>query len=384
MSNKKPIPYGKQSIVHSDAEALIAVLHGEYLTGGPVIEEFEKTMAHHVGASFAVAVSSGTAALHLACLAANIGRQDEVITSPMSFAATANCALYVGARPVFADINAQTANISVSEIKARLTSRTRAILPVHYTGLPCDLKPIHDIARQNDLTVIEDACHALGARYFDSLIGGCRYSDMTVFSFHPVKHITTGEGGMILTNSPHYYERLVDLRNHGIKRNAEAFINESHGGWYYEMQRLGYNYRITDMQAALGLSQLKRLDQFVQRRRQIASYYNEALQDLQLDLPFEMPGHYSSYHLYVVKVRETARLDRKMFYDRLRQQGILSQVHYIPIHTFPYYQENLGCRWGDYPAAEAHYRRVLSLPLFPAMTDEEVERVISSVRTILA
>ncbi len=375
----RQIPYGRQYIDEDDINAVIKVLRGNFLTTGPYVKEFEDRFAAYVGASYAVAVSSGTAALHLACLAGDIRRGAEVITSTMSFAASANCALYVGAKPVLADIDKKTGNISLDEIERRISKKTRAIIPVHYSGLPCFMDEIQEIARKYNYLIIEDACHALGARYKDSQIGDCKYSDMAVFSFHPVKHITTGEGGMITTNSKPIYDRLVMLRSHGITRDQKFFMEEIHDGWYYEMQMLGYNYRLTDIQAALGTSQLKKVDQFVNKRREIAQMYTEAFLDLPLDLPIEPAGCTNSYHLYLVKTNKDTRINRAGLYDRLKNKGIYCQVHYMPIHTLPFYRNELGYNWGDCPVAEDHYNRVLSIPVYPAMDYRDVEMVISAL-----
>ncbi len=378
------IPYARQCLDDDDVQAVIEVLKGDYLTTGPCINQFEREFALKVGAGYAVAVSSGTAALHIAYLAAGIKPNDEVITTPMTFAATANAALFVGAQPVFADIDKQTYNIDVKEIERHITSCSKAIVPVHYTGLPCDMEEIYEIARCNNLAVIEDACHALGAKYKDTVVGDCTFSDMTVFSFHPVKHITTGEGGMITTNSEQLYQKLIKLRSHGITRSNDTFKEPSHGDWYYEMQDLGFNYRLTDIQAALGRSQLKKLDSFVARRRQIVNRYNIAFQELPVELPSEPKGYFSSYHLYVIRLRKESKKTRKDLYSMLKERGIHTQVHYLPVHTMPYYQENLGYKRGDYPVAEDHYGRVLSLPLYPAMTDDKVDYVINSVSEVLS
>jgi len=380
---EKTIPYAKQYLDDDDIKAVIEVLRGDYLTTGPYINQFESEFALKVGAKYAVAVSSGTAALHIAYLAADLKPYDEVITTPMTFAATANAALYVGAQPVFADIDGQTYNIDVKEIESHLTPQAKAIVPVHYTGLPCEMGEICDIAKLHNLVVIEDACHALGAKYKDTVIGDCTYSDMTVFSFHPVKHITTGEGGMITTNSESLYQKLFKLRSHGITRDNDTFKEPGHGDWYYEMQDLGFNYRLTDIQAALGISQLKKLDSFVARRRQIVDRYNKAFQELPVELPSEPEGYYSSYHLYVIRLRKESKKTRKDLYSKLKAKGIHTQVHYLPVHTMPYYQENLGHKWGDYPVAEDHYSRVLSLPMYPAMTDDDVDYVINCMKEVL-
>jgi UDP-4-amino-4,6-dideoxy-N-acetyl-beta-L-altrosamine transaminase len=380
---EKTIPYAKQYLDDDDIKAVVEVLKGDYLTTGPYINQFESEFALKVGAKYAVAVSSGTAALHIAYLAADLKPYDEVITTPMTFAATANAALYVGAQPVFADIDGQTYNIDVKEIESHLTPQAKAIVPVHYTGLPCEMGEICDIAKLHNLVVIEDACHALGAKYKDTVIGDCTYSDMTVFSFHPVKHITTGEGGMITTNSESLYQKLFKLRSHGITRDNDTFKEPGHGDWYYEMQDLGFNYRLTDIQAALGISQLKKLDSFVARRRQIVDRYNKAFQELPVELPSEPEGYYSSYHLYVIRLRKESKKTRKDLYSKLKAKGIHTQVHYLPVHTMPYYQENLGHKWGDYPVAEDHYSRVLSLPMYPAMTDDDVDYVINCMKEVL-
>jgi len=380
--NNKNIPYGRQTIDEDDIRAVVEVLRGDYLTTGPYICAFEKKFSSYVGSRYAVAVSSGTAALHLACLAAGIGPGDEVITSPMSFAATANCAVYVGARPVFCDIDS-TGNIDPKLVEKKVSPATKAIIPVHYSGLPCRMDIINEIARRHGVVIIEDACHALGAVYKGSKIGSCSHSEMAVFSFHPVKHITTGEGGMITTNSEELYQKLVCLRSHGIVRDPIRFKEDGHGGWYYEMQQLGFNYRMTDIQAALGISQLAKIDRFVKRRRDVAAWYTEAFKDLPLELPKDGNDCRHAYHLYVVKLKPEAKVDRKELYDRLKSMGIICQVHYIPIHTMPYYREKLGYRWGDYPQAEDHYKRVLSLPLYPGLSDEEVNKVIEAVKETL-
>ena len=380
---EKTIPYAKQYLDDDDIKAVVEVLKGDYLTTGPYINQFESEFALKVGAKYAVAVSSGTAALHIAYLAADLKPYDEVITTPMTFAATANAALYVGAQPVFADIDGQTYNIDVKEIESHLTPQAKAIVPVHYTGLPCEMGEICDIAKLHNLVVIEDACHALGAKYKDTVIGDCTYSDMTVFSFHPVKHITTGEGGMITTNSESLYHKLIKLRSHGITRDSRSFKEPSHGDWYYEMQDLGFNYRLTDIQAALGISQLKKLDSFVARRRQIVGQYNQAFKGLPVELPSEPEGCFNSYHLYVVRVDKKIKTTRKDLYFKLKEKGIHTQVHYLPAHTMPYYQEHFGYKWGDYPVAEDHYSRVLSLPMYPSMTDDDVDYVINCMKEVL-
>lgn len=374
----KMIPYGRQEIDEDDIRIVVDVLRSDYLTTGPKVNQLEETLASYVHAKYAVAVSNGTAALHLACLAAGVKSGDEVITSPITFAASANCILYCGAKPVFADIDLMTYNIDPQDIRKKITKNTKAIIPVHFTGQPCDMDAIHDIAIEYGLTVIEDGAHAIGAEYKGRRIGSI--SDMTTFSFHPVKHITTGEGGAITTNDEELYRRLLLYRNHGITRDpSEMFHND--GGWYYEMQELGYNYRITDIQCALGISQFGKIDRFLSKRREIAMIYDEAFHDLEgLILPPTIEGSSSSYHLYVIQAVET---DRKVFYDDLRAAGIGVNVHYIPVYKHPYYQNN-GFKQVHCENAENLYRRLISLPIFPALTKEEQTYVIQQVRKLIA
>lgn len=376
MSEKDYIPYGKQSIDETDIQAVLDVLHSDYLTTGPKIEEFEQLVADYTGARYAVAVSNGTAALHIACLAAGIGPGDEVITTPITFAASANCVLYCGAVPVFADIDARTYNIDPQEIRKKITSRTKAILPVHLAGQPCDLDEIHRIAKEHHLIVIEDGAHALGAEYKGKKIGSL--SDMTTFSFHPVKPITTGEGGMVMTNDETLYRNLLLLRSHGITRKEEQFF-QNDGPWYYEQQLLGYNYRITDIQCALGISQLKKLDVFLARRRTLAANYQQAFADrTDLVTPYQMEGTQSGWHLYILKLLQN---DRKEIFIKLREKGIGVNVHYIPVYLHPYYRThgyaNVCCE-----KAETLYKTMLSLPLYPSLSDEQQEKVIECVKDL--
>ncbi|MEW6618226.1 MAG: UDP-4-amino-4,6-dideoxy-N-acetyl-beta-L-altrosamine transaminase [bacterium] len=384
---KKFIPYGRQWIEDDEIKAVVEVLKSDWVTQGPKVEEFERRITEYCGAKFAVVVSSGTAALHIACLSAGIGKDDEVITSPITFVASSNCVLYCGGRPVFADIEEDTANIASDEIKKRITSKTKAIIPVDFAGHPCDLEAIGKIANENNLIIIKDACHSLGAEYRSQKlewvkVGSCKHSDMTVFSFHPVKHITTGEGGAVLTNNKEFYEKLLMFRNHGITKEKTRLINKNECLWYYEMQELGFNYRITDFQCALGIKQLERVDDFVARRREIADKYNEAFKDMDaITTPCEKENVKSSYHLYVIQLKKG--LNRKEIFDALREEGIGVQVHYIPVHLQPYYQQNMGYKKGAYPKAEQFYERALSLPLFPKMSNKEIERVIKIVPKII-
>ncbi len=368
------IPYGRQQIDEEDIREVVRVLLSDYLTTGPKIQEFEEAVAQYTGARYAVAVSSGTAALHIACLAAGIGEGDEIITTPITFAASANCALYCGGRPVFADICPDTYNIDPADIQRKITSRTKALIPVHYTGQPCQMDEIHGIAREHGLVVIEDGAHALGARYRGQRIGGL--SDMTCFSFHPVKHITTAEGGMVLTNDEKLYERLRLYRSHGITRE-EKLLQEDQGPWYYEQLDLGYNYRISDVQCALGISQLKKLPHFLQRRREIARVYDQAFEGQQdIITPYQREECENSYHLYVIQVPAQKRRD---IFQKLREDGIGVNVHYIPVYHHPYYQQ-IGYDGVSCPQAEQLYRGLISLPIHPGLSREEQEYVIECVK----
>jgi len=372
------LPYGRQWIDDDDIEAVVEVLKGDYLTTGPYISKFEQAVAQYVGAKYAVAFSNGTAALHGACFAAGIGEGDEVITTPMTFAASANCVLYQGGMPVFVDIDEKTYNIDPNKIEEKITDKTKAIIPVDFTGQPVDLDRILEIAKKYNLVVIEDAAHALGATYKGRKIGSI--SDMTMFSFHPVKHITSGEGGIITTNNKEYYEKLLQFRSHGITRNKEK-LNEYHGPWYYEMQFLGYNYRMTDIQAALGTSQLKKIDQFVELRRKYVSIYNSAFKDMdEIITPFQHENGESSWHLYIIRLNlDKLTSSRREIFEALQQQNIGINVHYIPVHLQPYYQQ-LGYKKGICPNAEKLYDEIITLPLFPAMSDKDVRDVIKAVK----
>jgi UDP-4-amino-4,6-dideoxy-N-acetyl-beta-L-altrosamine transaminase len=375
------IPYGRQWIEDDDIQAVIEVLKGDYLTTGPTLAQFEHAIADYVGAKYAVAFANGTAALHAACFAAGITHGDEVITTPLTFAASANCVLYQGGKPVFADVDEKTYNIDPEKIEQLISSKTKAIIPVDYTGQPADLEAICHIAEKHGLVVIEDAAHALGAEYKGQKVGSI--CDMTMFSFHPVKPITTGEGGVITTNSKEYYEKLVQFRAHGITRDPSEW-NDHYGPWYYEMQFLGYNYRMTDLQAALGLSQLKKLDRFIHRRREIAAAYNEAFKDLPYIItPYQCADGESGWHLYVIRLRlDRLQCTRKEIFEVLQREGIGVNVHYIPVYFHPYYQK-LGYRKGLCPVAEKIYEDIITLPLFPAMTDDEVKFVIRTVTDVV-
>lgn len=382
MMNKKSIPYGKQWIDQDDIQSVIEVLKSDYLTTGPKIQEFEQKFADYVGSKYAVAIANGTAALHASCYAAGIDKEYEVITTPITFAASANCILYCGGTPVFADIDSKTYNIDPNAIKKNITSKTKAIIPVHYTGQPCNIDEIHKIAQKNNLIVIEDGSHALGASYKGKMIGSI--SDMTTFSFHPVKHITTGEGGMITTNNKRVYERLLLFRTHGITRNMDLLENKDEGLWYYEQLDLGYNYRITDIQCVLGISQLNKIDRFLARRKEIVRKYNEAFKHLEeIETPYQDESGNSSWHLYVIKLNlDNLKIGRKEVFNALREKGIGVNVHYIPIYYFPYYQK-LRYKKGLCPKAEDLYEKIITLPLYPKMSNEDVEYVIESVYEVV-
>ena len=365
------IPYGTQSISEEDIQAVVNSLRSDYLTTGPLIKGFEEKVAAYTGAKYAVAVSSGTSALHAACFAAGIKEGDEVITSPFTFAASANSVLYCGAKVVFADIDRKTYNISPEEIENKITPRTKAVIPVHYAGQPCDMDAVYDIAEKYNLIVIQDAAHALGAVYKGKKIGSM--PGMATLSFHPVKHITTGEGGMVLTDNEDYYQRLLLFRSHGITRDIRQ-LHKDGGGWYYEQQALGYNYRITDIQCALGISQMDRLDSFISRRRLLAGRYDEAFKDIKgITTPYQAEGCNSSWHLYTIQVE-----NRKEVFDILRKAGIGVNVHYIPVYMHPYYCENgySNVKCGN---AEEVYRHIISLPLYPGLTEEQQDYVIEKV-----
>jgi perosamine synthetase len=367
------IPYGRQSINEQDIEAVVNVLKSDYLTTGPKIAEFERKVADYTGAKYAVAIANGTAALHAACYAARIGEGDEVITTPITFAASSNCVLYCGGTPVFADINPETYNISPEDIERKITPKTKAIIAVHFTGQPCEMEQIHAIAHKYNLTVIEDGAHALGAEYQGKRVG--TLSDMTTFSFHPVKHITTGEGGMILTNNPELYQRLKLFRTHGITREEEL-LTKNDGPWYYEQLDLGYNYRITDIQCALGVSQMDRLPEFLEKRKQIAKRYNEAFAaNEQIQLPYQKEGCDNAWHLYVIRIKNGKR---KEVFEKLRAAGIGVNVHYIPVYQHPYYRTH-GYAEVTCPNAEEYYKECISLPMYPDLKEEEQEYVIKKV-----
>ena len=378
----KAIPYGHQHITDEDIQAVIETLKSDYLTQGPKIIEFEQAFARYVGAKYAVAVSNATAGLHLAATALQVRSGDKVIVTPITFAASANCIRYCNGMVVFCDIDPDTYLMDIKKLRRLLEtnppSTFKGIVPVDFAGYPHQMEEFRQLADEYGLWILEDACHAPGGYFIDSngekqFCGNGKFADVTVFSFHPVKHIATGEGGMVTTNDKELFDRLSLLRTHGITKNP-ACLHENHGGWYYEMQELGYNYRLTDFQAALGLSQLKRADEGLKRRQKIAVRYNEAFKRIaDIQTPYASPDVFHAYHLYIIQVPD--RLD---LYSYLHENGIYAQVHYIPLHLMPYYREQ-GNKPGDLPVAEKYYSRCLSLPMFPTLTDEEQEYVIKKI-----
>ncbi|WP_040952424.1 UDP-4-amino-4,6-dideoxy-N-acetyl-beta-L-altrosamine transaminase [Gorillibacterium massiliense] len=374
------LPYGQQWLDEQDIEAVVQVLRGDFLTQGPAIKAFELKVANYVGAKYAVAFTNGTAALHGACFAAQIGKGDEVITTPITFLASSNCVLYQGGTPVFADIDMNTYNIDPAQIKQKITARTKAIIAVDFTGQPVEVDQITTIARDHNLVFIQDAAHSLGSTYGDRKIGSV--ADMTMFSFHPVKHITTGEGGIITTNNELYFRRLLMFRSHGMTRNLDE-LTRNDGPWYYEMQELGYNYRMTDIQAALGVSQMDKIDSFIARRREIAKRYTEAFSSMKgIVIPAQHDLADSSWHLYVLRwIPEFFNGDRKAIFKALREENIGVNVHYIPVYLQPYYQQ-LGYEQGICPNAETYYSSAITIPCFPKMQDTDVDDVIAAVEKV--
>jgi len=374
------LPYGKQWLDEDDMAAVRAVLESDYITQGPAIERFERKVADYVGAKYAVAFANGTAALHGACFAAGIGPGDEVITTPITFLASSNCVLYMGGRPVFADIDPRTYNLDPDRAAERITPATKAIIPVDLAGQPAEMDRIVMLARDRGLVVIHDAAHSLGASYGGRKVG--TLGDMTMFSFHPVKHITTGEGGMIVTDYEEYYRKLILFRNHGMTRDPDM-LQSFDGPWYYEMHALGFNYRMTDIQAALGHSQMDKLDKFIARRREIASAYNAAFSEMDgLVTPWQHPSAESSWHLYILRWDlPKFHADRRAIFEALRERNIGVNVHYIPVYRQPYYR-SIGYSGIVCTNAESYYASSMSLPIFPRMTDRDVQDVIDAVQDV--
>jgi UDP-4-amino-4,6-dideoxy-N-acetyl-beta-L-altrosamine transaminase len=379
------IPYGRQDITQADIDAVVEVLQSDFLTQGPMVPRFEQGVARHVGAAHALAVNSATSALHIACLALGLGEGDRLWTSPITFVASANCALYCGARVDFVDIDPRTYNLCPEALERKLQVAERegalpkVLVAVHLCGQPCDMQAISVLAKRYGFKVIEDASHAIGGKYQGEFIGNCRHSDVTVFSFHPVKIITTAEGGMALTNDASLAERMALLRSHGITREPSKMTHESDGPWYYQQIDLGFNYRMTELQAALGVTQLERLDRYVARRHELARRYDQLLAGLPVTTPWQHPDSYSGLHLYVIRLHlEALRSSHRQVFESLREQGIGVNLHYIPVHTQPYYQR-MGFQAGDFPEAERYYREAISLPMFQTMTEQQQDEVIAAL-----
>lgn len=376
------IPYGRQDITADDIDAVVETLRSDFLTQGPVVPRFEKVVADHVGAAHAVAVNSATSALHIACLALGLGPGDWLWTTPITFVASANCALYCGASVDFVDIDPDTYNISVEDLQRKLEAAEREgrlpkiVVPVHLCGQSCDMSAIADLAKRYQFRVVEDASHAIGGKYRNGLVGDCRYSDITIFSFHPVKIVTTAEGGMALTNDEALAAKMALLRSHGITRDPSQMDQEPDGPWYYQQIDLGFNYRMTEMQAALGVSQMDRIEAYVARRHAIVDRYNALLRDVPVVRPVQTEDAYSAYHLYPVRVPAA---DRQKVFQSLREAGIGVNVHYIPVHLQPYYRA-LGFQPGDYPVAERYYAEAISLPLYPTMSEAQQDQVVAALK----
>ncbi len=383
------IPYGKQDINQDDIDAVVEVLRSDFLTQGPVVPKFEASVASHCGAKHALAVNSATSALHIACLALGLGVGDWLWTTPITFVASANCGLYCGAQVDFVDIDPQTYNISVKALAEKLAQAKRdgclpkVLVTVHLCGQPCDMEPIAALTKQYGVLIIEDASHAIGGRYQNEPIGNCRFSDITVFSFHPVKVITTAEGGMAVTNDDELAFKMALFRSHGITRDADRMTHSPDGPWYYQQIELGFNYRMTELQAALGVTQMQRLDQFVSRRHEIANWYNTHLKHLPLVLPVQLAAGYSGLHLYVVRLKldEIKRTHIEVF-SKLRQASVSVNLHYIPVHMQPYYRA-MGFDSGDFPEAEKYYAEALSLPMFPLLTEVQLQQVAQALQEAL-
>ena len=383
------IYYGKQDVNESDIQAVEDVLRSDFLTQGPAIERSENKVAAYCGVTYAVAVTNATSALHIACLAAGLGEGDLLWTSPITFVASANCARYCGADVDFVDIDEKTYNMSVPALEEKLQQAKqkgrlpKIVVPVHLAGQSCDIRAMRQLAEEYGFSLLEDASHAVGADYLDTKVGSCRFSDMTVFSFHPVKIITTGEGGMVLTNNKELYEKLVLYRSHGITRDPDKMTHAADGAWYYQQIFLGYNYRMTDIQAALGCSQMEHLDDFVERRRTLAQQYDALLKGLPLVTPYVMDGTVPSWHIYIVRMncRQIKKSKQQIFVE-MKERGIALNLHYIPVHRQPYY-EKLGFRQGDFPHSEKYYEEAFTLPLYYSLTDAEQEQIVNCLQEIL-
>lgn len=379
------IPYGKQNINQEDIEAVLSVMKSDFLTQGPITPEFEKAISKYTKSKYSVAVINATSALHIACIALGVKKGDLVWTSPISFVASANCAKYCGAEVDFVDIDNNTYNISISALEEKLKSAKKknklpkVLIPVHLSGQSCDMESIKNLSKQYGFKIIEDASHAIGGSYKSQKIGSCEFSDICVFSFHPVKIITTCEGGVCTTNDEKLYRKMYNLRSHGIVRHQEDMLNEKHGDWYYEQIDLGYNYRLNDLQAALGLSQLKRLDDFVEKRNKIHSKYNEIFYcDNNLQIPFQDSLTQSSFHLYILRIKKYGSLNRKQVFEKLRNNAVFVNVHYIPIYRQPYYTKNYSLK--DFPNSELYYEEAISLPIFPGLSENDIDNIAGIIK----
>ena len=383
------IYYGRQNINAKDIQSVVDVLNSDFLTQGPVLEQFEKKVADYCGAKYAVAVTNATSALHIACKAAGLGHGGSLWTSPITFTASANCGRYCGANVDFVDIDKATYNMSPASLEQKLKKAKAAgklpkvVVPVHLAGQSCDMQAIYKLAQEYGFTVLEDASHAIGADYLDTKVGSCAYSDMTVFSFHPVKIITTGEGGLVLTNNEDLYKKLCLYRSHGITRDDELMTHEADGPWYYQQVDLGYNYRMTELQAALGYSQMDRLDEFVARRRQLVARYDALLKDLPVITPHVLDGANPSWHLYMVWADfSKLSIDKVQLFDEMKKRGIVLNLHYIPVHTQPYYQA-LGFKQGNFPVSEKYYEGIFTLPLYYSLTEKQQDEVVAALKEVL-
>lgn len=384
------IPYGRQDITQADIDAVVSVLQSDFLTQGPVVPRFEKSVATHVGVKHALAVNSATSALHIACLALGLGSNDWLWTTPITFVASANCGLYCGAQVDFVDIDSATYNLSTVALEAKLIEAEKlgrlpkVLVAVHLCGQPCDMETIHALGQKYGFKIIEDASHAIGGKYKDEFIGNCRYSDVTVFSFHPVKIITTAEGGMAVTNSDELASQMALLRSHGITRDVEQMTHTPDGPWYYQQIGLGFNYRMTELQAALGVSQMERLDAYVSRRHELARRYDQLLQSLPVATPWQHDDSYSGLHLYVIRLQlEKVDKTHREVFDLLREHGIGVNLHYIPVHTQPYYKL-MGFNQGDFPQAERYYSEAISLPMYQTLSDLQQDQVVSVLQRVLS
>lgn len=383
------IPYGRQHLDEDDVKAVVETLTSNWLTQGPAIPKFETALADYCGANFGIAVNSATSALHIACLALGVSEGDRVWTSPNSFVASSNCALYCGAKVDFVDIDLHSGNMCVDALRNKLAlaestnALPKVVIPVHFAGQPCDMKEIRALSKEYGFFVIEDASHAVGAKYQEKFVGSCEFSDICVFSFHPVKIITTMEGGMALTNNSEWAEKMRMLRSHGITNDPEKMTEDSHGPWYYQQIALGFNYRMTDVEAALGSSQLKKLPGFLEKRNTLAAHYDERFASKENISPLKQSNdRYSSYHLYVVRASGLTRKEHAFVVEQLRDKGVFAHLHYIPIHCQPYYK-NLGFNIGDFPNAESYYEQAITLPLFPELTREQIDLIVDSLSRIL-